>query len=91
MDGIVEAIKQAVVAAVRELQPVNGDPKHRLLTIEQAAEYLGCAPNTVRNLVAAGLIETFHWPLKERQRPKPYFDRVELDRKIDQIKERNTA
>jgi integrase len=85
-DPITEHIVRAVRQAIREEMPshVSGSDK-RLLTIEQTAIYLGCSPNQVRNLIAAGIIEPFRWPV-EQERKKPYFDRMDLDRCIDQIK-----
>lgn len=90
MDPITQHIVDAVKTAIREEMPGTVGSTQRLLTTEQAAEYLGCSPNQVRNLVSAGIISTFRWPV-EQERRKPYFDRVELDRRIEEIKAQNAA
>jgi DNA-binding Lrp family transcriptional regulator len=86
MDPITDHIIRAVRVAVREELQVAGASRfsQRLLTIAQTAEYLGCSPNQVRNLEAAGIIKRFVWPI-EQERRTPYYDRVELDRRIDEI------
>lgn len=91
MDPITKLIADTVRQVVREEMPATGAArKQRLLTLEQAAEYLGCSPTKVRNLEAAGLIKRFVWPL-DQEKHKPYFDVVELDRRIDAIKGRSAA
>ena len=91
MDPITEHIYKAVRQAVREEMPNGtGARKQRLLTLEQAAEYLGCSPNQVRNLEAQKIISRFIWPV-DQERHKPYYDVVDLDQCIDRIKGRNAA
>lgn len=76
-DTIRSAVKEAVEGAL-SATPVGP----RLLTAEQAAEYLSCSTRQVSNLVAAGKLKPVRW----EKGGKPYYDRVDLDRAIEELK-----
>ena len=59
----------------------------RLLDLQQAAEYLGVSPWTVRDLEASGVIPRVAIPLPNgRELRKLLFDRADLDRLIESWK-----
>lgn len=63
----------------------------RLLSLEQAALYLGCSPWTVRALASKddGVLKRVRIPLKNNvELRKLLFDREDLDRLIEAWKER---
>ena len=60
----------------------------RLLDLPTAAQYLGLSPWTVRDLEAAGSLPRVRIPLPHAgELRKLLFDRVDLDRLIDQWKD----
>ncbi len=60
----------------------------RLMSLEQAALYLGVSPWTVRDLEAAGVLSRVRIPLKNNgELRKLLFDREDLDRLIEGWKE----
>jgi excisionase family DNA binding protein len=58
------------------------NPEARLLTIPQAARYLGRSPYTVREMVYARQLPV----IQEGQRSKIWVDRVDLDKWVDSHK-----
>lgn len=57
-------------------------PEARLLTIPQAARYLGRSPYTVREMVYARQLPV----IQEGQRSKIWLDRLDLDKWVDSRK-----
>jgi hypothetical protein len=77
--------------------PVAADApvvKPRLLNVRDAARYLSVSPWTIRDWVAAGILEPVHLPAlraREGDRPKArlrrlLFDRAALDAFVDRLK-----
>jgi hypothetical protein len=61
----------------------------RLLSLEQAALYLGVSPRTVRDLETAGTLKLVRVPLPSGgELRKLLFDRIELDHLIEAWKDR---
>lgn len=56
LDPILEAVADRIAALV--VSKTTEAPVDRLMTITQAAEYLGCSKQQVRNLVKAKLLTT---------------------------------
>lgn len=83
-----EVVKTAIREAVAEHLKVNPVGEvHRLMTLEAAARYCDCTIKHIQNLIAAGVLRAFHWPWPdERKRDKPYVDKRDLDRIIDEGK-----
>jgi excisionase family DNA binding protein len=76
------ASSRTSVPAVTALSP-------RLLTVEQAAEYLAIGPDTVYALVAQGVLKRVRIPTDHGgELRKILLDRVDLDRAIDAWRER---
>jgi len=71
IDGLVEAIADAVVARLQAKRP-----NQRLFSVKEAAEYLGRTPAAVRNLIGRRLLPSV------RQDGRVYLDRQDLDRII---------
>ena len=64
----------------------------RLMSLEQAALYLGVSPWTVRDLEAAGILPRVRIPLPNNgELRKLLFDREDLDRVIEGWKERGDS
>lgn len=90
MDAITEAIKTAVREVIDERVADLADiSKPRLLSVENAALYLDCSTGYVRNLMANGTIPEICLE-KTGQRKKPFVDRRDLDRIIEENKARGT-
>ncbi len=71
----------ASTAKVREVPP-------RLLSLEDAARYLGVSPWTVRELEWSGVLPRVRIPLGNgKELRKLLFDRADLDRLIDRWKD----
>lgn len=63
--------------------------EHRLLSLDNAARYLGVSPWTVRDLEAAAVLTRVRIPLANGgELRKLLFDREDLDRLIEGWKER---
>jgi excisionase family DNA binding protein len=82
-----EILVQEIAAAVADKLSgtMAGSTLPRLLSINLAAEYLGCSIGHIKNLVAAGTLPTVRWQ-EEGVRNKHYFDRQDLDKAIEQHK-----
>jgi excisionase family DNA binding protein len=75
-DAMIRAIAEEVVYQLQQIQ----NARQRLLTLEQACEYLGMGETQVRNLIAEGRIKAS--VIDKRVR----IDRCELDRLIENTK-----
>lgn len=72
-------IDEAIERVIRnEMQRMNLLRAKRMLTREEAAEYLGCSPSTIDNLVADGKLTPSYYTRR------PMFDRFQLDRLIEE-------
>jgi excisionase family DNA binding protein len=78
-DNLVEAIAEAVVRRLRDL-PTSNEVQPRLLTVEQAAQYLGRSANGIRHLINEGKLRT----VKLDQRV--FLDIHDLDETIENSK-----
>lgn len=58
IDPITESIKTAAAAGVREALSVHPATNRRLLTIEEAATYLGRSKREMFNMIASEVIPT---------------------------------
>lgn len=76
-DTLIEAIANAVVERLERIQII----RKRLLTIEQAADYLGMSDDTVERLVAAGRLV----PVRGLDR-RVRFDIRDLDGLVEDAK-----
>jgi hypothetical protein len=85
VDLLADAVLGRIQAKLPELVPVA----RRVLTLEQAAEYLSCSPRYVQQLVSEGKLRSFPW--SESKRAKPYFDVRDLDAAIDAAKAKGTG
>jgi hypothetical protein len=87
-DVLTDIIKQAVIAAIDEkYNQLKEAEQARALTMELAAEYISCSTQHIRNLVAAGHLSVIRWP-SDATKPRPYFDRRDLDKLIEENKRR---
>ena len=75
-DSMIKAIAEEVVLQLERIQTA----RRRLLTVEDAAEYLGISDDTLQRLVAEQRIV----PCRFDRRPR--FDVRDLDRLIDESK-----
>lgn len=81
--GLVEMIADAVAARIREPPPKTVPVQQkRLVTVKEAATYMGCSPRTIRRLIDVGRLERVGTDRFIR------IDRVDLDRLIDHSKDR---
>ena len=71
LDALADAIAERVIARMQAGQP------DRLLTVEEAAKYLGRSARAVRHLVAEGILPVV------REGRSVHLDRHELDRWIE--------
>jgi excisionase family DNA binding protein len=78
--GLVEMIADAVAARIMEPPPKTVPV--RLVTVKEAATYMGCSPRTIRRLIDGGRLERVGTDRFIR------IDRVDLDRLIDHSKDR---
>ena len=63
---------------------MNNEPVKRLLSVEETAQYLGMSARTIYNAIAPKSKKPF--PIKAKRIGKLVkFDRLELDRFIDQL------
>jgi hypothetical protein len=91
MDAITEAIKAAVREVIDERAADLADmSKPRLLSIKNAAHYLDCSTGYVRNLMANGTIPEVCLERTPGAREKPFVDRRDLDRLIEENRARGT-
>ena len=82
-DTILDAIAERVAQRLRAdlSQNSNTAPiKPRLLTVEQAAAYLGRSANSMRHLIAAGKISSVKFD------NRVFLDILDLDRAIESAK-----
>src|SRR5579859_1448242 len=80
--GLVEMIADAVVARIMEPPYKTVPGQKRLVTVKEAATYMGCSPRTIRRLIDGGRLERVGTDRFIR------IDRVDLDRLIDHSKDR---
>jgi hypothetical protein len=84
MDVIAEAIKTAVREVIDErAASLAESSRPRLMSIDKAAAYFDCSPGHIRNLIAAGILPAVRFKIAGT-RNKPYVDRRDLDRLIDE-------
>ena len=73
---------QEILKELKELRQVVGFASKRLLTVEEAATYLGLSPKTVRNGIGAGAKKAF--PVKSvKLGGRRLFRKEDLDGFID--------
>lgn len=70
LDALADAIAERVIERLR-------DGSDRLMTIPEAAKYLGRSPKSVRHLIASGVLPAV------REGRSIHLDRRELDRWIE--------
>jgi excisionase family DNA binding protein len=80
--GLVEMIADAVAARIMEPPPKTAPVQKRLVTVKEAAMYMGCSPRTIRRLIDGGRLERVGTDRFIR------IDRVDLDELIDHSKDR---
>ena len=83
LDSIIEAIAERVAEKLRgSMSEGNGDSvvRPRLLTVEQAANYLGRSKSSVQHLIADGVLPTV------RHDRRVFLDVEDLSRWIEQAK-----
>lgn len=85
VDELVRVVFERVTERLADVTPV---PK-RILTLDEAAEYLGCSPRYVRQLVAEGKVGQLAW--SDKPAARPYFDVRDLDAAIEQAKRKGSA
>jgi excisionase family DNA binding protein len=82
VDALVDAIAERIVAKLRsEFERTRDGITPRLLTVEQAAQYLSRSPASVRHLINAGKLPV------SRLDGRVFLDIVNLNRIIDESKE----
>ncbi len=82
-DGRLEGHRSRTMAQQASVHPVS-----RLLSLEQAAHYLGVSTWTVRDLEWSGVLSRVRIPLGNgKELRKLLFDREDLDRLIDRWKD----
>ena len=75
LDSLVDAIADAVAARI-----IARQPRQRLFSVKDAAEYLGRSPHAIRNMISRKALPTV------RQDGRVYLDREDLDRLIEMHK-----
>jgi excisionase family DNA binding protein len=75
----IEYLADRIAAKIRDI------PQKRVLTLDEAAQYLGVTPEALRNKVYLGRIPTIR--IDSRMR----FDRSDLDRIIDESKSKGDS
>lgn len=78
-DQFVDSLASAVASRVIAQLSANGGLQKRLMTVEEAAEYIGRSKQATYHLISAAKI-----PIK-RQGSRVFIDRKELDLWIDQL------
>ncbi len=82
-DGRLDGHRSRTMAQQASVHPVS-----RLLSLEQAAHYLGVSTWTVRDLEWSGVLSRVRIPLGNgKELRKLLFDREDLDRLIDRWKD----
>jgi len=77
-------LHREVLAEIRELRKHLLSPQKRLLPVEEAADYLGVSPKTIRNRLGPKASKPF--PVKPvRHGGKVLFRRDDLDAYIDHL------
>jgi excisionase family DNA binding protein len=81
LETVLEVLAERVAAKVSERTLDAGTAvRHRLFTVDQAADYLACTPDAIRHKVAAGALPAVRIDRKLR------FDIRDLDRVIHEKK-----
>jgi excisionase family DNA binding protein len=80
LDDLLNVFAAKVAEKVSERAQQGGVPKPRLLTVDQAAEYLACTPDAIRHKVANRRLPAVKIDRKLR------FDIQDLDRVIQEAK-----
>lgn len=75
-------IAAAVAERIMEPPPKTAPVQKRLVTVKEAATYMGCSARTIRRLIDGGQLERVGTDRFIR------IDRVDLDRLIDDSKDR---
>ncbi len=79
-DDLLNTLADKVVQRLGARLNEAASPMPRLLTVEQAAEYLGRSAHSVRHLIRAGRLPVV------RLDDRLYLDRKDLDRVIEEAK-----
>jgi excisionase family DNA binding protein len=87
-DNAIDALADAVLDRVREKLPDLMPVTRRLMTCEEAAEYLGCTTKHVRSLEREGRFTPVEWSTGRYARP--YYDVRDLDAAIEKAKRKGT-
>ena len=80
-DPLARSIVEQVVAELRKQMQEAPVVKPRLLSVEQAAQYLGRTPSAVYNMLSTGKLKRVGLD------GRVYFDVQDLDRMIEAAKE----
>jgi predicted DNA-binding transcriptional regulator AlpA len=77
-------LQREVLAEIRQLRKELRAPRRRLLTVEEAAYYVGLSPKTIRNMIGPKAPRTF--PVKPvRMGGKVLFKIEALDQMIEEM------
>jgi excisionase family DNA binding protein len=74
LDGLVDAIADRILARLHQTE------QPRLLSVDEAAAYLGRTPKALRHLIASGAIPAV------REGSRVHLDRADLDRWVEMRK-----
>jgi excisionase family DNA binding protein len=83
MDGLLNAFADVVASKLADRMaagPAGGKSRRRLLTVDEAAEYLGRTKEAVQHMIASGKLRTV------RADRRVFLDIKDLDLWIDQNK-----
>ena len=79
LDSLIAAFAEAVVERMTSTRQTSGSPA-RLMSVAQAAEYLGRTADAVKHLISEGSLRTV------RSDRRVFLDRLDLDHWIDDHK-----
>ena len=74
LDGLVDAIADRILARLHQTE------QPRLLSVDEAATYLGRTPKALRHMIANGIIPAV------REGSRVHLDRADLDRWVEMRK-----
>lgn len=75
---------QVILSELRQLRAEVRTPLKRLLTVEEAATYLGISPKTIRNQIGPKAVKPF--PVRPvKLAGRVVFRREDLDRYVDNL------
>jgi excisionase family DNA binding protein len=85
LDGLVDALAERVAAKVAERMQSSGAVKPRLLTVEQAATYIGRTKDAVQHMISSSKLPSV------RPDRRVFVDVLDLDAWIEDNKQRGIS